>query len=184
MKITTDYVVNKGTSVIYPDYTDEGKLQSVVMENSELYKVDQKPTTLIDHNLRYYGSSLRGANESSRLILGNVMMSPVVINELLNLFFFPSKSPYKPDCIWFALYHIQDYIGISKKRTSVRFINGARILVDLSYSSFNSRYEKACKHKKEIEGRTNQLLIYESNRTATYLISKDSRNRNYGVVEE
>ncbi|WP_301107736.1 competence protein ComK [Sporosarcina sp.] len=184
MKISKEFIVTKGTAVIYPEYTEEGVLQSVAMEGNVLKRVNQKPTEVIDRNLRYYGSSLRGAKDSTKVILGDVFMSPVVINELLNIFFFPSKSPHKPDCIWFALYHIRSYIEIDAKRTCVTFINGAKFKVDVSYYSFNSRYQTACKYKNLIDGRTNQLMINEMNHSATYLIMKDRSNRNFGVKEE
>ncbi|WP_153730419.1 competence protein ComK [Sporosarcina obsidiansis] len=183
MKTTTDYVMNKGTSVIFPEYNEDGKLQSVVVENNRLYRVDQKPTTLVDQNLRYYGSSLRGAKDGTRMILGNVMMSPVVINERLNLYWFPSKSPYRDDCVWFALQHIKDYKAIGNKKTSITLLNGTKFMLDLSSYSFEERFNNACRLKTLIEGRTIQLMVCESEQAASYLISKDRCDRNYEVLE-
>lgn len=184
MKMSKDYIITKGTAVIYPEFTEEGVLQSVAMEGNVLQRVSKKPMDIVDENLRYYGSSLRGAKDSTKIVLGEVFMSPVVINELLNIFFFPSKSPNQPDCIWFALYHIRSYIEIDAKRTCITFINGAKLKVDISYNSFNNRYKNACKFKNLIDGRTNQLMINEMSHSATYLITKDRSNRNFGVKEE
>ena len=44
----------------------------------------------------------------------------------------PSKSPSQEDCTWFALHHIDGYIGIGKKGKRVRSSNGSTINVERS----------------------------------------------------
>lgn len=184
MKLVTNFTITKATSVIYPDYTDEGVLQSVVMENVELISVEGKPTDVIDQNTRYHGSSLQGACEGSRVILGGkYSMLPIIVNEKLNLFYFPTTSPQRKDCVWFALHRIRSYHRFGK-RTFVLFENNATFIANITYESFDSKYERACKLKNWTDRRTELLMVCEQPQSATYLISIDTSDRNYSVKRD
>ncbi|MCM3744081.1 competence protein ComK [Sporosarcina luteola] len=133
MEMREEYVVNNETSIILPEFDENGRLLSVVMEKSQLFKVNIEPTKLIDHSLRRYGSSLRGANDGSRTLLGEISMAPIVLNLTQSLYWFPHMSPVREDCVWIAADHIQDYKAIDKKQTEIVFTNGTTIILDTSF---------------------------------------------------
>lgn len=184
MKRKIRYVLNKEVSVIYPHYSDEGKLQSVVMEGNDLRLIDQSPAELIDDNLRFYGSSLRGAIDGTQMILGSVKMAPVMINPMLNLCYFPSKSPFHEECVWFAPSHIKRYLAIGKDRTSITFPNNAIFRVNISRYSFDGQYKKACMLRFLLDDRINQQVIYKTNQMSSMFIMKNADERNYRVLDE
>lgn len=182
MKVETNFMLTKATCMVYPTFNEVGKLQSMVMENKELIQVDFKPTDLLDQNIRYHGSSLRGAWEGSRVILGGrFAMIPVIVSEKLNMYWFPLYSPSRPDCAWFALQRIHSYHRLNKKQTRVLFDNGEYFIADISYTNFDGKYVRACRLKHAMDRRTESLMVCESPQSATYLISRDTSDRNYSV---
>ena len=48
-----------------------------------------RPTDLIDANLKYYGSSLKGASDGASMILGGKNMTPIIVNEKRGIYWFP-----------------------------------------------------------------------------------------------
>ncbi|EGQ26807.1 competence transcription regulator (CTF) [Sporosarcina newyorkensis 2681] len=181
----TNFMMTKRTSIIYPEYTEDGELHAKVMENNILHSVALTPTRIIDLNLRFHGSSLRGAYDGSRTILDgpDLTMLPIIINEKLSMYWFPSKSPYKEDCVWFGLLSIKSYHRFREKQTRVVFENGALFILDSSYSSFDEKYKRACKLKTANDRRTDLLMVCETAESAEYLISLDREKRNYFVEE-
>ena len=156
---TNNFVLDQNTILFLPRYDKSGRLQSIVRNAKGSFDVDLAPTLLMDFNLRYYGSSLRGAIDGANMILGNGHMNPVIVNEKLSLYWFPSKSPYKDDCKWFALHHIKDYFDIGGKRTKIIFSDGSTYIIDMSRSSFDLKVQKAYKLKGKLEDRTRGTLM-------------------------
>lgn len=177
MEKKTNYVLNNDSSLILPEYDQTGELISVVMENDELYRVDLKPTELIDYSLRCYGSSLRGAIDGAKTILGGVSMFPIVMNIIPNAYWFPSMSPYQPACVWFSFSHLKDYASLNKKQTKILLNNNSEIVLDASYYSFDNKVNNANKLKYMIERQTSIEMIYEQK--SPYHIRKKEKDRNY-----
>jgi len=147
-------LIEYGATVLVPVYNKGILFTTIRIANRERI-VELGPTKLIDHNLRYYGSSLRGASDGAQMILGRSNMNPVIFNEKDKQCWFPSKSPRKEDCIWFALHQIKDYIKVSKQKTNVIFRDGSTFIVDISKASFDARVNKAYKLIGKREYRTN-----------------------------
>lgn len=154
MPETINYVLDNNTILFSPMYDEFGYLHTTVRDVNGIFNTELGPTLLIDFNLRYYGSSLRGAIDGANMILGNGHMNPVIVNEKLDLYWLPSKSPYKDDCIWFALHHIKDYFDADGKRTKIIFSNGSTIIIEMSRNSFDLKVQKAYKLKGKLESRT------------------------------
>ncbi|MFD1929210.1 competence protein ComK [Sporosarcina siberiensis] len=159
-------ILEYGATVLLPIY-EKGILFTMIRISTKERIVELGPTKLIDHNLKYYGSSLRGAGDGARMILGRGNMYPVLFNEKEPQCWFPSKSPQKEDCIWFALHQIKDYIEVSKQETKVTFRDGSSFIIDISKASFDSRVSKAYKLIGRRVYRThatqNQMAVAETN---------------------
>ena len=101
MKLTRDYTIKPETVMIVPDYNEHGYLNALVYKRDGVLKTDLSPYDLIDYNLRYLGSSLRGAIEGAKSMLGKVSMNPIIMDKELDIILFPCKSPTREDCVWF-----------------------------------------------------------------------------------
>ncbi|MFD1926899.1 competence protein ComK [Sporosarcina siberiensis] len=159
------YVIKRETMYFNPKHDKHGYLYTHIVETDRVLKIALSPTELIDQNLRYFGSSFKGASQGSRAILGNVTMCPIVANEKLDFYWFPTKSPTSPNCIWFALHHIDRHESICKKKTKVFLSNGTTLDIELSAYSFERKIQRAYKLKYKIEERTrlNSVFVNESN---------------------
>ncbi|MEK5334309.1 MULTISPECIES: competence protein ComK [unclassified Lysinibacillus] len=159
MHYNCEDIMSSETMLYMPEYDAFGNLCTRVIERDYQYISKLSPTRLMDFNLRYFGSSLRGAFDGSKMILGKLNKNPIVVHERFNILWFPSKSPLHPECIWFAVHHIDDYIAVSKKQTKVVFMNGQEIIVDVSPKAFEYRIQRAFLLKYKLEKRTKHLLV-------------------------
>ncbi len=182
MRHSTNYVMTYSTILFLPRYDEFGNLFTTVMDNNSLFVVEMEPTALIDLNLKYYGSSLRGAGDGANMILGKGQMYPVIVNEKLDLYWFPSKSPSKKDCIWFALHHIEETIELPNKHTQIIFSNGSTFIIDISKMSFDKKIQKAYKLKGKIESRTKATTMQVSESRGQYHIAKNQKDINFDVI--
>ncbi|MGN7385483.1 competence protein ComK [Sporosarcina sp. SAFN-015] len=177
MEMKEKYIVNDKTSIILPEFDENGNLLSVVMEETDMFKVNIEPTDLIDFSLRRYGSSLRGARDGARTLLGEISMPPIVLNLSKSVYWFPSMSPDKKDCVWLAANHVKEYEAIDKKQMKVVLNHGSEVILDWSQYSFEKRYLRAFMLKHKIEGQTPYGAVSESK--AGYFIRKKGKDRNY-----
>lgn len=182
MHESNKYVLKHETVLFLPEYDVKGNLCTIGLENGKPFLVNMSPTALVDYNLRYYGSSLRGANEGSRMILGNSSMYPIVVNEMLDIYWFPSMSPNREACIWFAAHHIQDYKGTGKKKTKVLLSDKSTITIDVSVYSFDKKIQKTYLLKCKLEGRTKKNIMMTKESRSFYYIHKEKDGRNYQLI--
>lgn len=157
------YIMNYDTMLFKPEYDSLGNLCTCVIEKNGQIVSNLAPTQLMDFNLRYFGSSLRGAFDGSKMILGKLNKNPIIVQERLNILWFPSRSPLSPECTWFAVHHIDDYQAVDKKRTRVIFFNGNETIVDVSIKAFEYRIQRAYVLKYRLEKRTKLMLVQNDN---------------------
>ncbi|GLC87783.1 competence protein ComK [Lysinibacillus piscis] len=151
----TEDVMNSETMLYEPVYDEFGNLNTNVIEKDGEYISTMAPTKLMDFNLRYFGSSLKGACEGSKTILGKLNKNPILVYEKL---WFPSKSPWHRECAWYAVHHIYDYGIVDKKRTKIIFTNGRERTVDMSVKALEYRMQRAFLLKYKLEIRKKNLL--------------------------
>ncbi|WP_153720935.1 competence protein ComK [Sporosarcina cascadiensis] len=176
-------IITQGTYMICPQYDEEGKLGSMVLQNGDFIYADISPTDLVDYSIRCYGSSLRGAVDGTRTIFGeDIFMPPVIVSEKLGLYWFPSKSSSSPKCIWFSAGDIDRFKTIDKEHIQVFFIDGSDMTVNCSAYSFESKYLRACRLKGRMEARTNVMVVHE--KQSSYSIRMDSSKRNFEVEKQ
>ena len=181
MKLYKEFIMNYETILFSPKNNEYGRIYTKILEKDRLYLVDMGPTDLMDANLKYYGSSLKGASDGASMILGGVSMTPVIVNERRGIYWFPSKSPTKVDCVWFALHHIKHYHSVVKGKTVVTFNNGSTFDLDISYYSFDKKVKRAYKLKGKMEGRTNEIPSRVAESRTKYHFNKNDQNLNYDI---
>lgn len=179
MEILKNYIVKQETMAFLPKYGENGTRMTIVMESHYTFEALSSPTELVDFSLKYYGSSLRGAGDGSRAVLGNITKYPVLMCERLDLYWFPSKSPKLHDCIWFGLHHVKSYSAYDKKKTKVVFSNGSSIVVEVSLYAFELRIQRAYRLRYMLDERTKFTFLMANEPKERYHFRKQKDGLNY-----
>ncbi|RTR26706.1 hypothetical protein EKG37_20580 [Robertmurraya yapensis] len=162
MVIRENYLINAKTVLFYGIYYENGVLFTFVIEGNDKFLVAMSPLKLIDNTLTSYGSSFKGALESSRKLLGrNRKMYPIKIDASLDIWIFPSKSYKKENCVWFVLNHVENTKLLSLKDTKVFLKYGHEIDIKMRESSFRNKRGCAADLRDMILRNTKGALKYD-----------------------
>lgn len=136
-----NYEINEKTLAIIP--SEESKCKAIEFNKS--YDLSKSSYRVIEHNCEYFGVSYKSRVESSSKLLKTKYKTPIIIEEISRLVFFPINSPIKNDALWINYNNILDYYSLKtkKKMTIVRFKNGMKMELPVSYYSFNNQFLKA-----------------------------------------
>ncbi|WP_187118827.1 competence protein ComK [Bacillus marasmi] len=143
MKSRGNYLINEHTVCIEGRNDEQNQPYSCVIEGDQSFVVNMSPVEIIDYSLQYYCSSLKGACEGSKSVLGNISMLPLVIYAPLDLYWFPCFSPYRSDCTWFALRNIRNYEALDQKTTIVHMKYGHTICLAMKRDRFERKWQRA-----------------------------------------
>lgn len=112
---------------------------------------------LMDNTCLLFGSSLSGRIESSRKWLGCDYKLPIVLDEIRNIIFFPTRSIESLSNIWISFNIIEDY---KAKDNGIELIlkNGDTYFLNESYNVFENQYIRAFKLHKRIEKMKTTIL--------------------------
>ncbi len=132
------YYINRGTCAIVPIEND----MSEVVELDTSFIVKKTPIEIIDESCRYFGSSYKGRNEGSKMLLKMNYKLPILIEEFNNLIFFPTSSPRFGNCIWISLNNIKSYEKV-ESNSKVIFNSGKDLFVKSSYYSLENQIFRA-----------------------------------------
>lgn len=183
MKSVSDYILNGETTVILNHYDEHGKLCSIVLEEEEVYKVNESPLMVIKRSIQYYGGSLNGAILGAREALGKISMPPVMISGSKGIYCFPNKSTAHEDCIWFSVDHIKNYESLSDGTLKVYFNSGYFITIDSTYYRFDQKVNRAHKLKNIMDKRAHGKRIYLHIPTKQFIIIRDGARNHYRVAK-
>ncbi|CEG22050.1 Competence transcription factor [Planococcus massiliensis] len=178
MRMNRDFAITRETMMILPNYTN-GELRSLVCRTDKYVEVAKPPYQLIDYNLLYRGTSLRGAMEGSNDVLGKITMHPIIIDYDHEIILFPCKSPFRKDCIWFSLRHVYATEGLKNKQTLVTLSNGSTIVVDISLETFENKLRKAYELRFKMDVRRELGLLDELAMDTPYHLFKATNGVNY-----
>jgi len=133
-----NYEINSSTVAIIPI---EAQLSEVI-ELDNTFLVNRSASEIIDDSCKYFGSSFVGRQEGTKNLIGVNYKSPIIIEESLELIFFPTASPRTLECMWISLNHIADYNrnGLS---SSINFKNLKKIELEISYGSLENQILRA-----------------------------------------
>lgn len=178
MRMNRDYAITRDTMMILPNYTN-GELRSLVCTTAKYVEAGKTPYHLIDYNLLYRGTSLRGAMEGANNVLGNITMHPIIIDYDKEIILFPCKSPFRKDCIWFSLRHVYATEDLKNKQTLVTLSNGSTIVVDISNETFEKKLRKAYELRFKMDVRRELDLLDEISLETPYHLFKVANGVNY-----
>jgi competence protein ComK len=174
-----EYAILQETVAILPDFEENGNLHTLLCNRETITTVGLSPYNLIDQNLRYLGSSHRGAIVGAGALLGNVSMSPIVLNKELDIILFPCTSPKREDCVWFSLQHVVDSVNLGEKRTQVTLSNGSSVIVHASKYAFDRKIQRAYELRYKMQERQRAFGNLVSEPESTYHLTKDGHALNY-----
>ncbi len=129
------YEINGNTLAIIPI----GKNKSKVLEVHNEFLVEKNSTAIIDDSCKYFGSSYQGRFEGTKNILGVSYKSPIIVEESMEIIFFPTTSPRTADCHWICLNNIDDYFKNKDNITKINFKNGINIILNMSIGAFENQ---------------------------------------------
>jgi competence protein ComK len=117
----------------------DGKVYAKVLEiKGELY-VDLTPLMILESSCNYYGSSFEGRKQGTKGVSGITHKPPIAIDPMSDLYFFPTTSPKRIECIWVSLHHVLDSKPTSIANTLVTFTNKDEMEFPISPSSFETQ---------------------------------------------
>ena len=180
------YIVDENTMAFIPFFDSNGKVETYILEVDSFKKCSMNPLELIDYNLRFFASSLKGAGEGTRHILGDVYKYPVILNLKRLLVWLPTMSQKNKECVWIALNHIKAYKKQNHNNTEILFTNDSSIILPISFLSFEKRIHRAYELKFKLEFHAKFLQIPHSVKNNFFQcnIVKEADGMNYKISKK
>ncbi|SEN89307.1 competence protein ComK [Mesobacillus persicus] len=138
MFIEKDYIITPQFHYMRGHYDRFGKLCTQVTETNRTFIVDKSPMEVLNDSIRAIGFNLRGALETSKWLLGDVHMCPIMVNPIHQIVLFPTRSPKHEDTIWLNPNPIKRTTSINRK-TLITYNNNTTLIVPVRLSSFNTK---------------------------------------------
>ena len=132
------YEINSLTLAVIPIDNNQSK---IIEEEKEII-VKLSTGKIIDNSCKYFGSSYQGRIKGTQNLINIKSKSPIIIEELGKIIFFPTTSPRKNNCIWLSLNNIYDYYkyGI---QTIVNFHCGKKLVIPFNYGIIDNQILRA-----------------------------------------
>lgn len=159
MSIKKHYIINPNFMYMMSRYDREGHQCTQIIETDKTLLVSRSPLDILDDSIRCIGYSLEGAMETSKWLLDQSQMCPIMVNPLQEIVVFPIKSPYHDDNIWFNPYHIKRTTS-NNQNTKALLSNGSFLVIPTRLTAFNSKLQAADQLKSMTQtGTTTFILI-------------------------
>ena len=136
-----NYEINEGTLAVMPDTNDSRK--SKILEDRKEYIIDSKPYEVMDYSCKYFGSSYEGRKEGTKAVLDINYKVPIIVENSMNLIFFPTNSPDSADCIWISLKNIKTIKEDDFNSTRIIFNNDIEITIPISKRTIENQVFRA-----------------------------------------
>lgn len=179
IKMKQEYAISSETILVLPNYDENGVLTSLLGKKNGVTNAGISPIDLIDTNLRYRGSSIRGAMEGAQAILDKKNMNPLILDREQDIILFPCRSPFRPDCVWLSLRHVRDYKEAGKGHTHVEMSNEGTIVIDVSKQTFAKKMQRAYELRYKMQAQTQQFEGKAMEAGVAYHLSKNADRLNY-----
>lgn len=133
------HIITKDTVALIQEKTGYYNTR-IIQGHEKLYSINTAEK-ILEENCHRYGSSYLGRLNYSKTILKNNSKLPIPVFPEKGIFFFPTTSSRKEDCVWLSYYHIKDYEP-SGTITRVYFLNGIIKLINVSFYQFDSQMNR------------------------------------------
>lgn len=123
-----------------------GNLYTLIVKTDGLEKSSLTPLQILDNQLRRTGSSLKGAKDAARFIMGTATMHPLLLQLHPAIHaWFPTESPRNETCAYLALHQIRDVQDISQYSDTETIIHGFGaydVVIPVKESKVRIRYNE------------------------------------------
>ena len=141
LKQIEEYEVNPFTMFVKP-IVYGSKIYSEIFEVEDEFLSPFKPLDIIRNSCEYYGSDYEGRRNGTKLLVGYAHKIPIAIDPTNRIFFFPTTSPSRQECIWISHEHVKDYERVNPQETLILFNNNQSFKFPVSCSSIISQLER------------------------------------------
>lgn len=131
------YEISSETLALIPV---DNKKTHIIETNNDLY-INCNAINIIDYNCKINGSSYKGRNDSSKLLLETRSKLPVIVEEINKIIFFPTNSIRKKECCWISYNNIKDY-NKKDKNIIIIFKNNKKIELNISFKCLETQLIK------------------------------------------
>lgn len=176
-----EYEINPYTMFITP-LAYGSKIYSQIYELEDEFVSPFKPIEIIKKSCEYFSSSFEGRKEGTKQLIGITHKVPIVIDPTNFIYFFPTTSPTRSECIWISHEHVMDYRRTAPHQTEVVFRNKQSYIFPISHSSFDNQVLRTALLRTKLMQR-----IGQTERKSFYLINKpkvieaSENGREYGL---
>ncbi|GAB3790053.1 competence protein ComK [Virgibacillus kimchii] len=133
-----------------------GNIASQIFEEETKYIVAHSPTKVIEQACKFFGSSLKGRQEGTRDVCGINYKSPIAIDPLSGMYFFPTTSPLNTFCSWIGHSHIE-HVKKAGKGTEIILKNTQRVYLHVSYGSIQNQIQRTAQFRYILDHRIKYL---------------------------
>lgn len=137
-RLLNKYEINPLTMAICP-VNYGSKLYSKILEIDDEYISPLTPLQIIKEACGYFGVPYKGRKDGTKQMIGASRKIPIAISPPNSMYFFPTTSPDKPECIWVNYQHVNKYVKSAKDATLVLFSNNKSYEIPISRGSFNNQ---------------------------------------------
>lgn len=141
LKQIEEYEVNPFTMFVKP-IAYGSKVYSEIFEVEDEFLSPFKPLDIIRNSCEYYGSDYEGRRNGTKQLVGYAHKIPIAIDPTNRIFFFPTTSPSRQECIWISHEHVKDYDRINPQETVILFNNNQSFKFPVSCSTIISQLER------------------------------------------
>lgn len=130
-------------------YYDQTRKMTVLERKNKHSFFAGTPTALLHEICLQHGSSYEGRCASFRAVLGVRQKAAVLISEISQSIYFPTRSPQQEDCIWL---HYNAILSIHARghQTAVMFLDGSTKLVDADYRTVKGQMKRCEAYLRKI----------------------------------
>ncbi|MEH7014716.1 competence protein ComK [Neobacillus niacini] len=166
LKQIEEYEVNPFTMFVKP-IVYGSKIYSEIFEVEDEFLSPFKPLDIIRSSCEYYGSDYEGRRNGTKLLVGYAHKIPIAIDPTNRIFFFPTTSPNRQECIWISHEHVKKPVRINPQETLILFNNNQSFSFPVSCSSIISQLERTAYLRTKLMQR-----IEHNERKSFYLLQR------------
>ncbi|MGE7761116.1 competence protein ComK [Peribacillus sp. NPDC097895] len=164
--IIEEYEITPYTLMVTPiNYGN--KIYARIVEMEDEFISPFKPMEIIKKSCEFFGSSYEGRKQGTKQLINITHKAPIAIDPTSSIFFFPTTSPLRPQCIWLSHEHVVSYVRKDSRHTTVTFSNKQTIDIEVSCSSFENQLHRTSFLKTKLIQR-----IEETKRKSFYLFTE------------
>jgi competence protein ComK len=150
-----EYEINSCTMFLQPvEYGS--KVYTHVFEVEDEFLSPFKPLEVVKKSCDYFGCDYESRKRGTRQLIGYTRKIPIVIEPTNHIFFFPTTSPIRSECIWISHDLVDNYRRIAPQQTLITFQNKQSHLFPVSFSTIEGQILRTSKLKTKLLQRIEQ----------------------------